>query len=332
MESAPSNALSTTSGSPCEPATTSTRAIVSLESASGLRAITRTGSLPRITFSRTCLPIWPVGVVTTIIVGSVPSLYPAVNDPFSHGHCPAVHDGNPATFVSLPLPMTPVESRRLRYFVAVAEELSFVRASQRLHIAPPALSRAISELEAHLGVKLFDRSSRHVALTEAGSALLPDVRRALQDLDAATSRIQRLGRRPAWRMGRTTRAVATRTRRRRTALRALRPGRACLRTPHRGAANGRTADRTSSRRSRCRLALTARGGVRTDSRSLRLASPHSRRRRHVAANPRHLSPASTRGARRDHRHASRIRRSPLPARADQIPPSGRTCPRAPIRR
>jgi len=88
--------------------------------------------------------------------------------------------------------MTPVESRRLRYFVAVAEELSFVRASQRLRIAPPALSRAISELEAHLGVKLFDRSSRHVALTEAGSALLPDVRRALQDLDAATRRTQRL--------------------------------------------------------------------------------------------------------------------------------------------
>src|SRR6201982_3416454 len=89
--------------------------------------------------------------------------------------------------------MTPVESRRLRYFVAVAEELSFVRASQRLHIAPPALSREIRELETHLGVKLFDRSSRHVALTEAGSALLPDVRRALQDLDAATRRVQRLG-------------------------------------------------------------------------------------------------------------------------------------------
>jgi DNA-binding transcriptional LysR family regulator len=89
--------------------------------------------------------------------------------------------------------MDPVESRRLRYFVAVAEELSFVRAAQRLHIAPPALSRAISELEAHLGVKLFDRSSRHVALTEAGRALLPDVRRALQDLDAATRRTRRLG-------------------------------------------------------------------------------------------------------------------------------------------
>jgi hypothetical protein len=55
-----------------------------------------------------------------------------------------------------PLPaMTPVESRRLRYFVVVAEELSFVRASERLHIAPPALSRAIRELEAHLGVKLL---------------------------------------------------------------------------------------------------------------------------------------------------------------------------------
>src|SRR6201981_3697774 len=89
--------------------------------------------------------------------------------------------------------MPPVESRRLRYFVAVAEELSFVRAAERLHIAPPALSRAISELEAHLGVKLFERSSRHVALTEAGSALFPDVRRALQDLDAATRRIQRVG-------------------------------------------------------------------------------------------------------------------------------------------
>lgn len=89
--------------------------------------------------------------------------------------------------------MNPVESRRLRYFVAVAQELSFVRAADRLHLAPPALSRAISELEAHLGVRLFARSSRHVALTEAGSALLPDVRRALAALDAATSRIQRKG-------------------------------------------------------------------------------------------------------------------------------------------
>jgi DNA-binding transcriptional LysR family regulator len=89
--------------------------------------------------------------------------------------------------------MNPVESRRLRYFVAVAEELSFVRAADRLHIAPPALSRAISDLESHLGVMLFERSSRHVALTEPGSVLLPDVRRALVALDAATSRVQRMG-------------------------------------------------------------------------------------------------------------------------------------------
>jgi DNA-binding transcriptional LysR family regulator len=99
----------------------------------------------------------------------------------------------PVAFAMLAVLMPPVESLRLRYFVAVAEELSFVRASERLHIAPPALSRAIRELEAHLGVPLFDRSPRHVALTEAGSALLPDVRRALQDIDAATRRIQRIG-------------------------------------------------------------------------------------------------------------------------------------------
>jgi DNA-binding transcriptional LysR family regulator len=89
--------------------------------------------------------------------------------------------------------MNPVESRRLRYFVAVAQELSFVRAADRLYIAPPALSRAIGDLESHLGVKLFDRSSRHVALTKEGSALLPDIRRALAALDAATSRVQRMG-------------------------------------------------------------------------------------------------------------------------------------------
>jgi DNA-binding transcriptional LysR family regulator len=87
--------------------------------------------------------------------------------------------------------MDPVESRRLRYFVAVAEELSFARAAERLHIAPPALSRAVSELETQLGVKLFVRSSRRVALTDTGSALLPDVRRALQALDGATNRVRR---------------------------------------------------------------------------------------------------------------------------------------------
>jgi DNA-binding transcriptional LysR family regulator len=84
-----------------------------------------------------------------------------------------------------------VESRPLRYFVAVAEELNFGRAAERLGIAAPALSRAIAQLEAQLGVRLFDRSTRHVELTDAGIVLLDQVRPALAALDAAARRAQR---------------------------------------------------------------------------------------------------------------------------------------------
>ncbi|MET8280590.1 LysR substrate-binding domain-containing protein [Micromonospora sp. NPDC005174] len=87
--------------------------------------------------------------------------------------------------------MNPVESRPLRYFVAVAEELNFTRAAERLGIASPALSRAISGLEAELGVRLLDRTTRSVALTEAGAVLLADARAALVALDAATRRARR---------------------------------------------------------------------------------------------------------------------------------------------
>ncbi|WP_435207665.1 LysR family transcriptional regulator [Micromonospora sp. bgisy143] len=87
--------------------------------------------------------------------------------------------------------MNPVESRPLRYFVAVAEELSFTRAAERLGIASPALSRAISGLESDLGVRLLDRTTRSVALTETGAVLLADARAALVALDAATRRARR---------------------------------------------------------------------------------------------------------------------------------------------
>ena len=71
-----------------------------------------------------------------------------------------------------------IETRELRYFVAVAEELHFGRAADRLGIAQPPLSRAISQLERQLGVPLLQRTSRRVTLTAAGAVLLDDDRLA----------------------------------------------------------------------------------------------------------------------------------------------------------
>jgi DNA-binding transcriptional LysR family regulator len=78
-----------------------------------------------------------------------------------------------------------MELRHLRYFVGVGEEQHFGRAAERLHVAQPALSRQIQDLEKELGFALFDRLSRGVRLNEAGKLFLTDARRILRDVDEA---------------------------------------------------------------------------------------------------------------------------------------------------
>ena len=73
----------------------------------------------------------------------------------------------------------------LSVFVAVAEEEGFAPAARRLQMSPPPVTRAVSSLEERLGVKLLNRTTRHVRLTDAGKHYLPDARRILSELNAA---------------------------------------------------------------------------------------------------------------------------------------------------
>jgi DNA-binding transcriptional LysR family regulator len=81
--------------------------------------------------------------------------------------------------------------KQLRYFVAVAEELSFTRAAARLHLSQPALSVQIARLERDVGAQLLIRTSRSVELTDAGRGFHEDARRVIADLERARERARR---------------------------------------------------------------------------------------------------------------------------------------------
>jgi DNA-binding transcriptional LysR family regulator len=85
-----------------------------------------------------------------------------------------------------------VDIRKLRCFVAVADELHFGRAASRLHVAGPAVSQTIRSLEHELGLTLFNRSNRRVELTEAGHLLLEEANAVLDRFDAAQATMARL--------------------------------------------------------------------------------------------------------------------------------------------
>lgn len=84
-----------------------------------------------------------------------------------------------------------MELRHLRYFQAVAEDLSFSRAAHRLRVAQPALSRAIKQLEAALGASLFERTRHHVRLTPAGKVMLRETAALLEHVDESVRRVRR---------------------------------------------------------------------------------------------------------------------------------------------
>lgn len=90
--------------------------------------------------------------------------------------------------VTLSYHLPAMELRHLRYFVAVAEELSFRKAAQRLHVSRPALSKQIKDLEAEISVKLLERDTVSVSLTKAGEIFLEDTQKLLTHAEHAIKR------------------------------------------------------------------------------------------------------------------------------------------------
>jgi len=88
-----------------------------------------------------------------------------------------------------------MELRHLRYFVVVAEEQNVTRAAERLHVSQPPLSRQIRDLEEELGVELFRRSAKSLALTEAGKIFLIEARAVLLRVDKAIETVRMVARR-----------------------------------------------------------------------------------------------------------------------------------------
>ena len=87
-----------------------------------------------------------------------------------------------------------MELRHLRYFVAVAEALNFTKAAEKLHLAQPSLTRQVKDLEAEIGVRLVDRSGKHISLTEEGRSFLTDAKRLLLECAESVEAVRRLSR------------------------------------------------------------------------------------------------------------------------------------------
>jgi DNA-binding transcriptional LysR family regulator len=87
-----------------------------------------------------------------------------------------------------------MELRHLRYFVAVAEALSFTRAAENLHLAQPSLTRQVKDLEAEIDVRLIERSGKRISLTREGKSFLLDARRLLAECEQSVQAVQRLSR------------------------------------------------------------------------------------------------------------------------------------------